>query len=424
MDRNKNVTNLISNLVFLILYWVILQDLVLSIFYKVTGSLLLTNLIFYAKDVLFVFLFVLTFFRTRFPYPFALGVIIYLAIVVWCMIYSLVFQQIGLFNVLQNVRNGILLPCFIAIGYSIRESNLFEIRLRKYINFTLVCVVFGYIDYFADIILGTQSFWKNIVGITEFYSDIKGQADRLVNGLPGNFYGQYGQEFFSVKRLVGLWMGPLTAAYILLIPSVYYFSVFIKHIKLKKNIKIIILDVLILIYLDIAIYLTHTRAIILVLMLAYIIIYMKNINAKARLFSFIVIILSALFISTLMIDKLMQYFFDGSTIGHINSIMQVLSLNNLTLFGKGFGNFGVTGEVGTESTYLTILGNQGLVCVIIYITFLLYFSIKCLKSKENLCFIVGVMGIAYFLTGFISEQLTAYTSIASFYIFLGYYFHK
>lgn len=405
-----------------LLVWCILQDFVLSTLYNLTGSILLTDVFFYTKDILLILLFLSSIKRMNFRSKLGKLIVAYFAVVIIALLLGLINGG-SVTNIAQNTRGVILLPCFICIGHGIKNAKreeFDEFIKTKYLTWILISVCFGLIDYFLDITIGTKYFWRNIIGITSFLTDIKHQANRLLFDLPGNFYG-YGEggSYFSRKRLVGFWGSPLTCAYALLLPAFFYLlKVFYnrnKHIDKSKT-----KDFLICVLYITGIFLSYTRAIIIVLIIifaAYTFIYA---NRNVPLF---LLVISTFLVCLFAVDysTIRGILYDGSTIGHINGIIGGLTKIEPSLFGHGINYAGVEGTgVGTESTYLTLLGNIGIVGLILFIIIFIY-SLKAISRNSTDIITKAVMltGIGLMVTGVVSEQLLAYTTIAPFFIMLG-----
>lgn len=409
----KSKSYIYEKLIIALLFWLILQDFVLSIFYNLTGSSILTKILFYSKDIALVFLFLWSLSRGISKKLF-IGLLVFLVSVFISMLLAIAGSQITFLSLLQNVRNIILLPCFICIGYAIRQRDYFINKCKKrFFAFIVFCAVIGIVDYYLDKLVGTVNFWRNTVGITDFLIDIKGQGVRLVEGLPGNFYGQYGNEFFSVKRLVSIWMNPLTAAYLMALPFVYFSISFIKYKSNSHLIKALILGF--------AIYLTHTRAIIIILLLLFVLYLILNPSTNNTILLFLIVI-AGLAAAILFVNKIYSILYDGSTMGHINAIVESLNNIGLSLFGAGFGRIGISGDVGSESQYLTVVGNLGVLGLAVYLFFLIFplVRINKISKKDILDKTVLYLGFGYILTGIISEQLSAYTTIVPYFILLGF----
>lgn len=418
-------------LVVFLLYWTALQDILLGIFLNVTGSISMTNILFYLKDILMVTLFIYTIFKNKFPLKLVLPIFVFFLLIILYSSISII-NGISMFKVLASIRGWLLLPFFLIIGFGIKNKKKFAKKIVKFIcSFLLFAAVFGIIDYIIDsFFFSTIPFWTKLIGLGNFHSIIKQQGDGLINGLPGNFYGQYGGDFFSQKRLVGIWGGPLTAAYVLTIPCITFLLFSFVEMNKRKRIEYFVKFIIVYI----AIILTYTRAIIIPLTIIIIGICLFK-SQRIR-------VLSLLLIPTLFIiiaskwNIVTKFLYDGSTIEHINQFTS--SISQLSIFGKGIATFGVRTSVGTESAYISIVGQMGLIALLIYLYLFIYpfrkvkitrsinkSSNNCVSIKSNI--FVDVMPLLlinmsaiYLITGLISEQLIAYTSICPFYILLGY----
>lgn len=115
--------------------------------------------------------------------------------------------------------------------------------------------------------------------------------------------------------------------------------------------------------------------------------------------------------------------FDGSTHGHINSL--ITSMKQINLLGSGIGTFGVWSNISTENSYFTIMGQIGIIGLILYLSIWIItikniiFKIINTKKISNLEITVIVLSLIYSLTGVISEQIFAFTTIIPYYLLLG-----
>lgn len=423
MGKRKGVKGrFFDNILLFLLYWVVLQDFVLSLVYKVTGNYAFTTLLLYGKEIIFALLCAYVILLKRLPVNMFATFIGITLCVVFSFAMSIVDNPSSLGNLLQNVRSIMILPGFIVIGYSITDVKGFGRKIvKRFFPFLVFCAVVGLLEFYADKLIGTKNFWYNTMGITEYYSDIKLQESRLINGLPGNFYGDYGHGFFSQKRLVGFWMVPLTAAYTLLMPAIYYL------IRVLERRGRDLLGLICFAILATAILLTHTRAIWIVLIVAFavlLVLYVRSVRVKIILF--LAMFAAALYLFIFRTDELLSIMFDTSTSSHILSMQNSLASGDIGLFGKGLNRLGVYGEVNTESTYISLLGNIGIVGFLFYIVMLLgcVFSLIAGVNKSRgghaLIMTAIISSSCYLFTGFISEQLFAYTTIMPFYLILGF----
>jgi len=293
-------------------------------------------------------------------------------------------------------------------------------KFFKWYSLKLITFValFGLLDYFLDRTIGTITFWTNTIGFGHYLEDIKNNV--LINGLPGNFYGEYGNGFFSQKRLVGFWGTPLTSGYGLLMSVLFCFSslLFCGNQKEKKWLFLSFFINLL------ALILTFTRGIIIPAIFLLPIVFFVF-KPKYRLGIAISLLFVAIVGITLFGEKALNYIYDGSTMEHIRQVTD--SLSRISILGSGYGSFGIYSNIGTESTYITLLGQIGIIGMLLFVAIYLMSLMKTVKSyskhslfvNKPLLIAIILSGLVYFATGFISEQLTAYTTIAPFGIFLG-----
>lgn len=414
-----------NKLVFLLLYYCAFQEVMIPLIYCFTSSVLITNLFFYFKDILLIALFLKAVGtqRTKGKIRYvSLLYLMYIALIAGITLFRVFWgNQLSISSLLGATRNFILLPMLFCIGASIADSEDFRTKLEeKWFYFIFLMAIIGIVEYFLDLSIGTKNFWINTLGYTRYYTDIKLQTSRtMVMGLPGNFYGYGKGGYFSQKRLVGIWANPLTSAYSMLPATIYYF---IKSTTLLntskwtgKNVK----DLLRFVVLFVAVYLTHTRAIFL-LFIAIVAVYVfRNIKRNVRLLFFIIVMgVGGLFF--LDFADIIRYLYDGSTAGHILSFTTSIRSIKDPLFGSGIGSFGIYG-IGTESSYITLFGSMGIIGLIFYLTIFINGLTSANRVKGMIISqVVLYSGLAYLITGIISEQLFAFTSIAQFYILLGY----
>ena len=381
----------------------------------------MVKILLYCKDIVFALLIcvsIINELKKKEPTQSILFFVAYLLI--WAFFSFLESKDLS--NVYTSFRGVLLLPGCILIGRNLPQKRSFSLFLKRYFSsFLFVVALLGILDYVLDITCGTAFFWKNVLKVGDFFTDIKSQSNRLVDGLPGNFYGSYGKEYFSQKRLVSLWISPLTAAYSLVFPTIYYWFALLskRKMSIKNNIKIIIR----VMTFTVATILTLTRAIIIPLILVLVILLYKK-KPSVRIPLIFVSIFSLFIFCFIFKDKIISFLYDGSTVGHINAISESISV--VSPFGSGFGSVGAYSDVGTESAYLSVFGQIGLLgfAFYVYILFSIIMKLKNLskKSKNNYFLIPIIISLAIFaLTGFISEQLLAFTTAFPIMVLSGYY---
>lgn len=414
-----NRTNIYEMTTFVFLVWFVLQDFILSIIYGITGSLLLTNLIFYSKDVFLVLFFIVALFKVKLPLKWICWTILYLLLVM-CYIFVGYNAGVELFKLFSSTRLFLYLPCLVTIGFATGISKRTPRLVNNYMKFLVFVAIVGIVEVILDKFIGTKKFWTDIVNLTAFLSDVKKQGNLLYQGLPANFYGAYGGEFFSQKRLVSFFANPLTAGYVLILPYLYYLVKFVKFSD-KNNMHIRTRYLINTVIMFIAIILTFTRGIILP-MLVLTVIYIFKEKKNLRFVIVFSIILIGIIAIILYRDKIISYIFDSSTYEHVKQLTN--SILKIRFLGYGVGTFGVLGFINTESTYVTIMGQLGVIGLLMYL-YGVYWTLKglyrCSKKIETkkISIALGLVSVIYYFTGIISEQLLAYTSIAPYYILVG-----
>lgn len=408
--------SLYDAVVFAFLYWFALQDFALALFYHVTGLRFATEILFYSKDLFLVGFFAISLFKEKIP----VGWIGWLA--AWFFVLTVYFfvgyvRGNGLFSLAGMTRNLLCLPCLATIGYGVTREG--ERSVARYMTFLVVCGAFGLADMALDALVGTKDFWRDTVGLTDFLADIKRQSGLfLYEGLPGNFYGDYGGGFFTQKRLVGVFANPLTSAYVLVVPYFYYLLRACGSTRKKGERRRASIACCLLFFM---IALTFTRAIILpAVLFTLVILFVKFPKCRIPLAATAT---AAVALGTLVFYReIAVYLFGGSTGAHYDALVR--SFSSFDLFGQGIGSYGIYGEIATESSYFNVLGQLGIVGLVLYLIgngLLIRAAFRKWKQgvRPILSETVLVLSAVYFITGFVSEQLFAYTSIAPFYLLAG-----
>ena len=405
---------LYETIIFMLLIWTVLQDFCLSLFLRVTDQVMLTKILFFMKDFLLVTLFIWSLFRiNKFKFHFLLGLGLYFFIIFLQICHSFLLNNIEITTILSSIRSLIILPCFLCIGLAIKNKTYFYQKVKAFMFFLVICAVIGIMEYLVDVyVFSTIPFWTNGIEIGNYMTEIKEQGIRLYNGLPGNFYGQYGGEFFSQKRLVSFWGSPLTAAYVLAIPFFYFLANFLRRGDFPSLLYFLICFV--------AIYMTHTRAIFLQVLVFAVI--MPFIMVKKVRKYYLLFIPIAIFALIFFYDRIYEFIYDGSTMEHIRQFTQ--SFLQLSFLGAGIGTFGVDAAINTESAFISCFGQIGFIGFVLYLIFnsffffiLLKYSLK-KKTNKYMGFIFLI--ITMIVTGFISEQLFAYTSSCPYFVLMGF----
>lgn len=413
---------LYGTIVYALMVWTIFQEFVLGILYHYIHVEILIKVLFFSKDILLVILYVTALFKTKLPRRFAILQICYLPFVFVGVGTSIITKQVSITTMLSAARGLILLPAFMTIGYSVvRNETFLSIIKKKYMNLLVLVAAVGIVDYLLDITLGTKRFWTDFVQLGSYMRDIKDAANVLYGDLPGNFYTYSAMGYFTQKRLVSFWAHPLTSGYCLVIPFVYYFNVCFLEGKTEKD-NIINKGKLLIV--SIALFLTFTRATILpslaftILCLLY-----KYRKDGGKLLLAVIAFLSIFLIGLIVFrEKIFGYVYNGSTSAHIASVSS--AIKEVGVLGKGAGTFAAatTEGIWTESAYISIAGQLGIIAAFFYLLLFLlpiYYAFR--RNRKTNLFVssIAISGIIFFITGFISEQISAYTTIAPYFILSG-----
>ena len=206
-----------DTLIWILLIWCTLQEVVLSFFFKVTGSETITKILFYSKDLLMLVLFALAFQHFRISRKlFSLMVLYYTAVISQTMISLIKNSDRNLISLLSSVRGLILLPTMIIIGCGVRNKERFLEGIKKYYKLLVFFAFIGIIELIADNLFGTSSFWIGGLGLDHFHSEIKGQPDLIFAGVPWSWHTDGRLGSMTRRRLISLWGAPLTSAAVLL----------------------------------------------------------------------------------------------------------------------------------------------------------------------------------------------------------------
>lgn len=420
-----------DTIIWVLLIWCAFQDIVLSLFFKVTGAVMITKILFYSKDILLIVLFILAFQHIKIPKElFGLMALYFAAVISQVMIPLIKDSGRNMVSFLSSVRGLVLLPTMIIIGCGVKNKERFLEGIKKYYKILVIFALIGIIELIADNLIGTSSFWMSGLELDRFHSEIKGQPDKIFAGVPWNWHTDGKLGSMTKRRLISLWGAPLTSAAVLLLPCMYYTVRFFKsrsftEFKLSKSSFDNFTSLLLC---GIALYLTVARQFILpyfVIALLCFIFYSRSSNNKAILF--VVITFMTIIIGIGFFDIIRKYINDGSTITHILRIQQ--SVQQLSFWGEGVGAFGTrfADTISTESQYITIVGQLGVIPFILYLALFIYPLSFCRKKGKNfddetkaIIYSLCLCGVVYGFAGIASETVGAFTSMAQYYIFIGF----
>ena len=266
------------------------------------------------------------------------------------------------------------------------------------------------------------------LNVGNFHDVIKGQPDNIYNGAPWNWYIEGKDGRLTQKRLISLWGAPLTAGAVLLMPCMYYTINFFKNrcFFVRKLTNSYFKEMGSFVICVVALYMTITRQIVLpyIGIALLIFIYYNRKNNKILIAG---ILLFAPIIGIVFFEVFWNYIYNGSTMTHIIRIQN--AIEHLSFWGMGVGTFGTrfSGSIATESQYITVLGQLGIIPLGLYFVIFMYPMLYCKKrmkflnkySKTMICSLC-FSSIVYMIAGTVSETVAAFTSIAQYDIFIGF----
>lgn len=420
--------SLYDKLVCLLLVWCVLQDFVLCVMLRLTGATSFVKLFFYSKDVILLALFLAAILRKKIPSRFAVCCLSYFGIIAIQAFVGMNYCSIEFTSMLSAIRGLVLLPMLTLVGYAIHDKIVFTSFIKKYYSFLTIIALIGLIEFVADIVFGTKTFWMDYLRLDDYYISIKGASAGLENGTPGNWYTDIGAGYRTQKRLISIWAAPLTAGFVLLMPCMYYTLLFFKRKKwLSLNIsKRGLYPFGGFVLTAIALVLTFTRqTLLLYIVFAFFIFahYREKNKQIIVIGAFAITLVLALILS----ESIMNYMFNGSTMVHILRLQEAIS--KMSVFGKGIGSFGTrfAGAIATESQYLTLVGQLGIIPLGLYLIMFIYPVVYVIKRAHKMggelkliMYSICFCGIIYAIAGLVSETVAAFTSIAQYYVLTGY----
>jgi len=422
-------------LILLCLIWFPLQDTIISLLYRLYPSDC-WRLLLVSKELLVAFTLFLLFIRKMLSQKLIISSIeiIGLLYLLLCLFYFLFVKSqlaVGIAT-LATFRSAILPILFVFVSKWLYLKEKEAETLYKTIVFvSILSVGFGFIEIFIPV----DKLWNGVLDLYGYLTNIKGlqegYAGGFIKNVPANFWG-----FVGVRRMAGTFASPLALGYYLIVP-ILLLSSGIFNMRKKGFILLFLIGGLLL---------TETRAAIGALIIGlffYFIEFKKLIffKQKKTFFIFISSVFS-IFLILFLFSSTQKFIFsaitgkEGRIIAHIRALqMSLANVQETILIGKGFGLAGGwaslqgSKNVGAgESAYLSMMyqiGSFGLLIFLIW-WFLITAKLKkhSLKYRGN-DFLIKLykaaicMNIAYFLTGFISEQILTFTSAAHFWIFSG-----
>jgi hypothetical protein len=416
--------------------WFPVQDLLLSFSYRILPFFFVKGLLIFKECLILIVLFLLIT-EKMLSGKLQISYIELISIVyLWICVFYLFLsssEYVPVLSVFTSFRSAILPIVFMVTGYwlNINKSEL-QFLLKIVFFMAVISVLFGIIEIGVSV----DKFWNGIFDLHGYLKNIKGFqegiAGGLVNNVPGNFWGNV-----SVRRMAGTFASPLALGYYLIVPIFFGIT---GMVKFKHRLFFTFV-------LSLGLLATETRAAIIVLAIAFFMYYFdlrSFLNLKFKKMFFVIIVLSAiLFIAAFLCiygfsDFISNTFLlkEGRSIGHANMLRTSLqNVKNTIFFGEGFGSAGGWAShqgskvVGAgENAYFIIMyqiGGVGLALFLLWWVSVFYTLNSKSKSfleeywLSDVCRVLKCLGIAYFFTGFISEQILTFSSVAHFWVLTG-----
>ena len=421
--------------------WFPFQDLIISFIYREFPSDLLKYLLVFKEFLLAVVLLML-FVKFVFDIKRGESKISYVEIfgliyILICLFYFLYFNnsEISLITKMTSFRSAIIPILFVLVG---KWINLDKDEILFLFKIILIISTISIFIGFIEINISTDKFWNGILNLKGYLNNIKGFREGLNGGLiksvPGNFWGSIGY-----RRMAGSFASPLALSYFLIVPVLF--------LLYKKNNKF--WELIILFLLLAGLIFTETRAAIFSIIIGFIFYFFINlkhlklpeIKKKIIIFPVILIVLFLIFVifskysAASVVENISV--FSGRNEGHIEGIKAGISnLKNSFLIGNGFGTAGSWAALQNirligagESTYLVLIaeiGGLGFLFFLLWWIFIFFYLIKNYKNSiinnRNMVYLFELficLNFIYFATGFISEQILTFTSVAHFWILNG-----
>jgi len=432
-----NLRKLAFYLVLLCMIWFPMQDTVLSFLYRIYSGnylfilLILKEILIIISLCLLVFNFILTY---KLPFSkIEIFSFIYIAI---CFFYffSVKVEGSNIIAASTSLRSLLLPVLLVLVGkFLMLSKKEIEIFVNTIIGMSIFSIFFGFIE----ITVPVEKFWNGIMDLYGFLTEIKGMSlHHFVKFVPGNFWG-----FVGERRMAGLHGSPLALGYYLVLPFLITCALN-KYRKEKSMFKFFILTI--------GIFLTETRMAIISTLLGLVLLFKEEVLnfllrhriKKIAFFGFLVFVfLCFLFLFTFS-SRIINFLYktitikEGRAIGHLNALKKSISVvDKFIIKGAGIGTAGAWASIygseikgmASENVYIPLMvqiGGMGL------ILFLLWWY-NCLKrlflryKQEEESYLrklikaVLVANIVYFISGFVSEQILTFTSVAHFWLLFG-----
>lgn len=345
------------------------------------------------------------------------------------IIYSILYLLIVNNEVQPVLRltafRAVILPLLLYfVGrYTLLNKNEISLLLRLIILIGVISVILGVIE----LLLPTKYTWNGIFNLSGYLTNIKGFTREMPQNVPVNFFGYLG------RRLAGLSASPLAQGYFLEFIFFLLLASWIHGFNFSKKFFLLLMIL-------VGELLTITRASILTMFFVLPVFFLVHpkvsyLRKISYIYVVILIVLLPFLNSVLDLGEKTLFLGEGSAKRHIYALdYSIKNLEEVIFVGKGFGTAGgwvtsLGGEVlgAWENAYAVIafqIGIPGLILFLVWWGLLAatIFNAWIKKSSplyRTLFAAVSLGCIAYFLTGFVSEQILTFSSVAHFWIFAG-----
>lgn len=310
--------------------------------------------------------------------------------------------------------------------------------VRAIVAVSIITVLLGAIEQF---LLSTGAIWKGWVGLESYLLEVKGvvsTALRPGTGVTHNFWflspaGQY-------RRLAGLSASPLSTGYYLVLPAVI---TLVLTVRRRGETFLPRYRWVVVVIIWIGLLLTITRGAILASLSALgVAMLLRGRRAREKnQFRPLMVIGALALLSILAVKPVRQMSLDAlllrdrSAPGHIAAIREGFDrLDSVLWTGRGLGSAGGSSQFGGvganlvigENSYFVVAHQLGVPGLLLFLTWLLSLLAALLSRwrrtqgwrRDLYASMAGVL-IGYAISGFVSEQLLTFTSVAHFWLLSG-----
>jgi hypothetical protein len=311
------------------------------------------------------------------------------------------------------------------------EERTVERWIRWTLGLGLVLAATGLVERFAlDV-----EFWRSAVPLGRYLEEVKSQREHLVEGLPGNLFGDYGFGFFQFRRLAGALGSPLTLGYYLVFPMVLAICLLLSPSGAKRAVSgRMLLGGLALG--SLALVLTVTRAgvgaVLIAVALALFVYRRVRLLLIAALFGAGILVLFQ--DSVIRIAEATWTMNDASMRAHVLFLRSSLDVVLEYPAGLGVGAAGGWAHAmsrrfsgAAENAFLVIVAQASVYAGLLFLAFVLASLCRVLGASRRgatglrpaYFWAVGLSALGYLATGLLSEQILTFTSVGHFWMSLG-----